>query len=163
MESRYASRKVSCSPARRGANETGSDVVRRLYASNLSTNSVGALAKSIGTRFQGGKSLNELAGLGPYYFVPYPQFMGGMYVIDSNDYSHYHGLEIRLTRAFASGMAFQFAYTLSKSMDTRSFDPTSTVVGAGTVLSYAIIADYFPVDVIARPGLMKAVDWFPKK
>ncbi len=115
--------------------ETGSDLVRRLYASNLPTNAVGALAKSIGTRFQSGKSLPELAGLGPYFFVPYPQFMGGVFVIDSNDYSHYNGLEIRLERAFRNGLAFQFAYTHSKSMDTRSFDPTSTVVSTGTAQS----------------------------
>ncbi len=117
------------------AGETGSDLVRRLYATNLSTNSVAGLAKSVGTRFQGGKSLNELAGLGSYFFVPYPQFMGGMYVIDSNDYSHYHALEMRLERAFTNGLGFQFAYTLSKSMDTRSFDPTSTVVSTGTAQS----------------------------
>jgi hypothetical protein len=115
--------------------ETGSDLVRRLYASNLPTNAVGALAKSVGTRFQSGKSLPELAGLGSYFFVPYPQFMGAMYVIDSNDYSHYNGLEIRLERAFRNGLAFQFAYTLAKSMDTRSFDPTSTVVSTGTAQS----------------------------
>ena len=117
------------------AGETGSDLIRRLYASNLPTNAVGALAKSIGTRFQGGKSLPELAGLGPFFFVPYPQFMGGVFVIDSNDYSHYNALEIRLERAFRNGLAFQFAYTLSKSMDTRSFDPTSTVVSTGTAQS----------------------------
>ncbi|HTS61720.1 MAG TPA: carboxypeptidase regulatory-like domain-containing protein [Candidatus Acidoferrales bacterium] len=130
------------------AGETGSDLVRRLYASNLSTNAAGALAKSIGTRFQNGKSINELAGFGPYFFVPYPQFMGGMYVIDSNDYSHYNGLEIRLQRAFSSGIAFQFAYTLSKSMDTRSFDPTSTVVSTGTAQS----AGNTPFDLHNRYG-----------
>jgi hypothetical protein len=117
------------------AGETGSDLVRRLYASNLSTNSVGSLAKAIGQRFQNGKSLPELAGLGPNFFIPYPQFGGGMYVIDSNDYSHYNGLEMRLERAFSNGLSFQIAYTLSKSMDTRSFDPTSTVVSGGTLQS----------------------------
>ena len=113
------------------AGETGSDLVRRLYASNLSANSVGALAKTVGSRLQGGKTLSELAGLGPYFFVPYPQYMGGLYVIDSNDYSHYNGLEARIQRSFSKGMGFQFSYTLSKSMDTRSFDPTSTVVSTG--------------------------------
>jgi hypothetical protein len=130
------------------AGETGSDLVRRLYASSLSTNSVAGLAKTIGTRFQGGKALPAIAGLGPYYFVPYPQFMGGMYVIDSNDYSHYNGLEMRLERAFSSGVAFQFAYTLSKSMDTRSFDPTSTVVSTGTAQS----AGDTPFDLHNRYG-----------
>jgi hypothetical protein len=130
------------------AGETGSDLLRRLYDSNFATNSVGSLAKSIGQRLQGGKTLNELAGLGPYFFVPYPQFMGAMYVIDSNDYSHYNGLEIRLERAFKNGLAFQFAYTLSKSMDTRSFDPTSTVVSTGTAQS----ASNTPFDLRNRYG-----------
>jgi hypothetical protein len=115
--------------------QTGSDFVRSQYASNLSTGSVAGLAQSIGSRIQNGKTIPELAGLSPYFFVPYPQFMGGMYVIDSNDYSHYNGMEIRLQRAFANGASFMFSYTLSKSMDTRSFDPTSTVVSGGTAQS----------------------------
>jgi hypothetical protein len=130
------------------AGETGSDFVRRTYASNLSTGSVASLAKSIGTRFQSGKTLPELAGYSPYFFVPYPQFMGAMYVIDSNDYSHYNSLEMRLERAFSNGMSFQFAYTLSKSMDTRSFDPTSTVVSTGTAQS----AGDTPFDLRNRYG-----------
>jgi hypothetical protein len=130
------------------AGETGSDLVRRLYSTNLVTNSVASLAQSIGTRFQNGKSMPELAGLSPYFFVPYPQFMGGMYVIDSNDYSHYNGMEVRLERAFSNGLAFQFSYTLSKSMDTRSFDPTSTVVSGGTAQS----AGDTPFDLHNRDG-----------
>ena len=117
------------------AGQTGSDFVRSQYASNLSTGAVASLASAIGQRIQNGKTIPELAGLSPYFFVPYPQFMGGMYVIDSNDYSHYNGLEIRLQRAFSNGASFMFSYTLSKSMDTRSFDPTSTVVSTGTAQS----------------------------
>jgi hypothetical protein len=125
--------------SRLGTGETGSDLVRRLYASDLSTNQVADLARQIGQRTQSvnGKTMTmpQAAGLGPYYFVPYPQFGGGMYVIDSNDYSHYNGLEVRLQHAFQSGLYFQFSYALSKSMDTRSFDPTSTVVSGGTAQS----------------------------
>ena len=128
--------------------ETGSDLIRRLYNSYLTTNQVGLLAKTIGQRFQNGQSINELAGLGSSYFVPYPQFGGGMYVIDSNDYSHYNGLAVRLEHAFANGVAFQFSYTLSKSMDTRSFDPTSTVVSTGTAQS----AGDTPFDLHNRYG-----------
>ncbi len=117
------------------AGETGSELVRRLYASNLTNNSVAALAKSIGTRIQNGKTLPELSGLGSFFFVPYPQFMGALNVIDSNDFSHYHGLEIRLERAFTGGVSFSGSYTLSRSMDVRSFDPTSTTVGTGTAQS----------------------------
>ena len=128
--------------------ETGSDLVRRLYASNLSLNSGANLAQAIGTRIQNGKTMPELAGLSPYFIVPYPQFMGGMYVIDSNDYSHYNGMEVRLERAFSNGASFQFSYTLSKSMDTRSFDPTSTVVSGGTAQS----AGDTPFDLHNRYG-----------
>ena len=132
--------------------ETGSDLVRRLYASDLSTNQVADLARQIGQRTQvsNGQTVTmpKLAGLGPYYFVPYPQFGGGMYVIDSNDYSHYNGLEVRLEHAFQSGLYFQFAYTLAKSLDTRSFDPTSTVVSGGTLQS----AGDTPFDLHNRYG-----------
>ena len=132
--------------------ETGSDMVRRLYASDLSTNQVADLARQIGQRTQlvNGQTMTmpQVAGLGPSFFVPYPQFGGGMYVIDSNDYSHYNGMEIRLEHAFQSGLYFQFAYTLSKSMDTRSFDPTSTVVSGGTLQS----AGDTPFDLHNRDG-----------
>jgi hypothetical protein len=138
--------------SRRQASETGSDEVRRLYATDLSTGQVADLARQIGQRTQvvNGQTMTmpQLAGLGPYFFVPYPQFGGGMYVIDSNDYSHYDGLEVRLQRAFRSGLYFQFAYTLAKSMDTRSFDPTSTVVSGGTAQS----AGDTPFDLHNRDG-----------
>ncbi len=134
------------------AGETGSDLVRRLYPTDLRTGQVADLAKQIGQRTQvvNGKTMTmpQLAGLGPYYFVPYPQFGGGMYVIDSNDYSHYNGMEVRLEHNFANGLYFQFAYTLSKSMDTRSFDPTSTVVSGGTLQS----AGDTPFDLHNRDG-----------
>jgi hypothetical protein len=138
--------------SRRQANETGSDMVRRLYTSDVSTGQVADLARQIGQRTQvvNGKTVTmpQLAGLGPSFFVPYPQFGGGMYVIDSNDYSHYNGLEIRLEHAFRNGLYFQFAYTLAKSMDTRSFDPTSTVVSGGTLQS----AGDTPFDLHNRDG-----------
>lgn len=138
--------------SRRLSSETGSDLVRRLYATDLSTNQVADLARQIGQRTQvvNGKTMTmpQVGGLSPFYFVPYPQFGGGMYVIDSNDYSHYNGLEIRLEHAFRSGLYFQFSYTLSKSMDTRSFDPTSTVVSGGTLQS----AGDTPFDLHNRDG-----------
>jgi hypothetical protein len=113
---------------RRGANETGSQMVRRLFASTLSLNSVASLASSLGTRIQGGRSLAELSGLGPYFFFPYPQFLGGVNVIDSEDYSRYHALEMKLERRFADGYSYLIGYTLSRSKDTRSYDPAFTVV-----------------------------------
>jgi len=119
---------------RRSASETGSDMVRRLYTSTLQQNGVASLAAALGTRIQSGKTLPELAGFGSYYFFPYPQFLGGLNVIDSNDWSRYHALITRLERRYRGGY-LQLAYTLSKSQDTRSFDPAFTTVGTSNAQS----------------------------
>src|SRR5206468_12722914 len=42
-----------------------------------------------------------------------------------------------LTRRFSNGIAFNLAYTWSKALDTRSFDPTLTVVGTGNASTAA--------------------------
>jgi hypothetical protein len=131
---------------RRQAGETGSQMVRRLFASNLALNSVAALAASLGTRIQGNRSLPELAGLGPNFFFPYPQFLGGVNVIDSEDYSRYHALELKLERRFADGFSYLLGYTLSRSKDTRSFDPAFTVVGTANAQS----ASSTPFNIIDR-------------
>jgi hypothetical protein len=115
-------------PARR-ANETGSQAVRRLFLTQLNLNSVGALAATLGRRTASGRPLPEAAGLGSFFFFPYPQFAGGLTVLDSDDYSNYHGLELSLSRRFSSGYTFQFSYTWSKSLDTRSFDPAFSTAG----------------------------------
>ena len=120
---------------RRRANETGSQMLRRLFASTLELNSVAALAASLASRLQDGKTLVDLAGMDPYFFFAYPQFLGGMFVIDSNDYSRYHALQIKLDRRFDNGYSYLFAYTLSRSRDTRSFDPAFTVVNTGATQS----------------------------
>jgi hypothetical protein len=69
--------------------------------------------------------------LTPYFFFPYPQF-GNVRVIDSNDFSTYHGLEVQIMRRFTKGLEAQFSWTWSKSLDTRSYDPSLTIYGAGT-------------------------------
>ena len=115
---------------RRSSAETGSDMVRRLYLANLNTNNVAGLASALATRVQSGKTLPELAGLGSYFFVPYPQFLGGVIVMDAMDYSRYHALQAKLERRFGGGM-FSLGYTLSRSKDTRSFDPAFTTAGGG--------------------------------
>jgi hypothetical protein len=56
-------------------------------------------------------------------------------VLDSNDYSTYHALEAQLKRRFRNGTSYQVSYTWAKSLDTRSFDPTFTVVGRGATQS----------------------------
>ena len=121
--------------SQRGATETGSAMVRRLFASELALNSVAALAANFGARVQGGQALTQLAGLGPYFFFQYPQFLGGVNVIDSEDYSRYHALEMKLERRFANGYSYLFGYTLSRSKDTRSYDPAFTVVSTGNAQS----------------------------
>jgi hypothetical protein len=131
---------------RRNAGETGSAMVRRLFASNLSLNSVAALAGSLGSRVQSGRSLPELAGLGSYFFFPYPQFLGGVNVIDSEDYSRYHALEMKLERRFANGYSYLLGYTFSRSKDTRSYDPAFTVVSTANNQS----ASSTPFDIYNR-------------
>ncbi len=131
---------------RRGANETGSQMVRRLFATNLQQNSVATLAASLGTRLQGGRTLAELSGLGTHFFYPYPQFLGGLVVIDSEDYSRYHALELKLERRFRGGVGYLLGYTLAKSMDTRSFDPAFTVAATGSGQS----ASSTPFDIYNR-------------
>ena len=117
--------------SRLNAGETGSQMIRRLYASQLNLNSVAAIASSLGTRLQNGQSVTQLSAGQPFAFIPYPQFSGGLNVIDSNDFSTYNSLQVQVERHFASGMSFNASYTLAKSLDTRSFDPTLTVVATG--------------------------------
>ena len=133
---------------RRLTGESGSAMLRRLAASasQLTLDSVAALAASLGTRLQGGRTLPELAGLGSHFFFPYPQFLGGVNVIDSEDYSRYHALELKLERRFADGYSYLMGYTLSRSKDTRSYDPAFTVVSGANNQS----ASSTPFDIFNR-------------
>ena len=86
------------------------------------------------SRLQGNRTLSDLSGLGPFFFYPYPQFLGSgsnaaLSVIDSEDWSRYHALQVKLERRFRGGIGYLVGYTFAKSMDTRSFDPAFTVVG----------------------------------
>ena len=67
-------------------------------------------------------------------------------VLDSNDVSKYHGLEIIFKRRFNKGLGYQAGYTLSKSKDTRSFDPTFSTVSRGAAQS----ASSTPFDINNR-------------
>ena len=137
--------KLLQSDSRRRSSETGSDMVRRLYTSYVAQNAVAYVASDLGKRIQSGKTLSELAGLGPYFFFQYPQFLGGLNVIDSNDWSRYNALVARVERRYQGGYV-QLAYTLSKSMDTRSFDPAFTTVGTSNSQS----ASSTPFDIYNR-------------
>ncbi len=116
---------------RKQASESGSAFVRRQFASSVQLNSVAAVAADAAGRVQSGVPLLTLAGLPTTFFRPFPQF-ATLNVIDSNDYSTYHAFQLMVQRKFSSGVQFQGSYTFSKSLDTRSFDPTFTVVGTGT-------------------------------
>src|SRR5207253_11007435 len=67
-------------------------------------------------------------------------------VIDSNDYSRYHALELKLERRYGNGTSYLVGYTLSRSKDTRSFDPAFTLVGTGNAQS----ASSTPFDINNR-------------
>ncbi len=137
---------LTSADSRRRASETGSDMVRRLFPSQLSTNSVASLANSLATRLQGGKSVVALSGQNPFFFIPYPQFGGGVNVIDSNDFSTYNGLQVQIQRRLTNGLEGQFAYTWSKSLDTRSYDPAFTIVSGSNNQS----ASSTPIDIYNR-------------
>jgi hypothetical protein len=125
---------------RRNAAETGAAFLRRQFPNELSLNSVGAVAQNLAQRFETSAgqrvSATSLSGLGPFFLVPFPQF-GTVRVIDSNDFSTYHGLEVQIIRRLAKGLEAQFSWTWSKSLDTRSYDPSLTIFGTGTAQSAA--------------------------
>jgi hypothetical protein len=81
-----------------------------------------------------------------FLFQPYPQYTGGLNVFDSNDYSRYDGLQMIFKRRISAGLGFQFAYTLSKSKDNRSWDPSLSTVSTGSVQS----ASSTPFDIKDR-------------
>ena len=58
-------------------------------------------------------------------------------MVDSNDFSTYHALQLTLNRRFKSGASISAFYTWSKSMDTRSYDPTFTLAGGGSTQTAA--------------------------
>jgi hypothetical protein len=93
---------------------------------------VASAALFLSQRSTGGVQNIVTNGFSTSFFQKFPQFTGGVIVLDSNDYSRYNGLEIILKRRVSSGFGYQLGYTLSQSKDTRSFDPTFTTVGSGT-------------------------------
>jgi hypothetical protein len=101
------------------------------YASGLNFGSVAGVASAIATNLDSnGVPLPVSAGFSPNFFLAYPQYAGGFDVLDSNDWSTYHGLQATFHGKFRD-LTFQNNYTWSKSMDTRSFDPTFTTIRSG--------------------------------
>ncbi len=138
--------RIYAADSRRRAGETGAQFLRRQFATQLRNNDVAGLALQTAQRPQSGTSLVEASGLSPFFFIPYPQMAGGLTVIDSNDFSTYHGLQMTLNRRFANGANVNVAYTWSKSLDTRSYDPVFTVAPAGSAQS----ASSSPQDIYNR-------------
>lgn len=133
---------------RRGATVTGSQFMRTQYAADIRGNSVATIAQDLSRRLVGGVSITQAAGLGSTFFIPYTQFAGGLNVIDSNDFSTFHSLQMQVERRMSSGLTAQLSYSWSKSLDTRSFDPAFTVVGTGVGQG----ASSTPFDINDRRG-----------
>ena len=127
------------------ANNGGTARFRALNTTNIPQGSVAAAAlvvsqktcatddvtAGICTGAQVGRRLLDLYGF-PFLLQPYPQFTGGLNVFDSNDYSMYHGVQAIFRRRINNGLGFQFAYTLSKSKDNRSWDPSLSTISTGS-------------------------------
>jgi carboxypeptidase family protein len=123
------------SDTRRGALTGSQYFATSLFPTEVATGSVGSVADTLARRLNTGDTTVPTivrSGFSPFFFRPFPQFSGGLNVIDSNDFSVYNALEVQLNRRFDRGLSYQLSYTLAKSMDTRSFDPALTVAGRGT-------------------------------
>lgn len=133
---------------RRPASQTGSAFMRSQYAADIRGNSVANIAQDLSRRLVGGVPISQAAGLGQYFFIPFPQFANGVNVIDSNDFSTYHGLQMQIERRMSRGLTAQLSYTWAKSLDTRSFDPAFTLAAGGTAQS----GSSTPFDINDRRG-----------
>jgi hypothetical protein len=136
--------KIISSDTRRKSGESGTAFIKRNYASSLTLNNVAGLANSLATRLQNATSgspngvpLVVSSGLASSFFKPYSQYLGGLIVLQSRDYSNYNGLQAQVEKRFSSGFLVTVNYTYSKSLDTRSFDPAFTTVATGSTQSAA--------------------------
>lgn len=130
------------------ANNGGTARFRALNTTQISQGSVATAALTVSqrtcqsaevtagvcTNAQLNQRLMDLSGF-PFLLQPYPQFTGGLNVFDSSDYSNYHGLQLIFKRRITAGLGFQLGYTLSKSKDNRSWDPSLSTVSTGSVQS----------------------------
>jgi hypothetical protein len=135
---------IISSDTRRLSGESGTAFIKRNYSSNLSLNNVAGLANSLATRLQSATTANPngvplvvSSGLPAGFFKPYSQYLGGLFVLQSRDYSNYNGLQLQFERRFAQGLEATVNYTYSRTLDVRSFDPTFTTVATGSSQSAA--------------------------
>ncbi|MDQ3130282.1 MAG: TonB-dependent receptor [Acidobacteriota bacterium] len=136
-----------------GTNNAGTATFRSIPAisstlSNTQTGGSVATAAVVVSQRSPGNNQQLIATTinNPFFFQSLPQFSGNVNVLDSNDVSRYNGLEFIIKRRITNGIGYQLAYTFSKSMDTRSFDPTFTTVSRGTAQS----ASSTPFDINNR-------------
>lgn len=113
------------------ANTAGTNTFRSTLRTTILNGNVASAAQSVSQRTQGGQQMIVANGFSPFLFLPFPQF-GTVRVLDTNQYSRYHGLQFIFKRRMKNGLGFQGSYTWSKSKDNGSFDPTFTVVGGST-------------------------------
>jgi hypothetical protein len=138
---------IASGDTRNTAHLGGVAYLKANYASTVQTapfktNDVGGLANSLATRLQSattanpnGVPLTVASGLSPTFFKPYPQYLGGVFVLQSRDYSNYNGLQIQIEKRFSNGFLITANYTYSKTMDVRSYDPAFTTVATGSTQS----------------------------
>jgi hypothetical protein len=135
---------IIASDTRRTAGQTGTQFLQKNYAANLSHNDVAGVANLLATRLQNATTANPngvplvvSSGLSANFFKPYSQYLGGLFVLQSRDYSNYNGLQIQLERRLSKGFLITANYTYSKALDVRSYDPAFTTVGTGATQSAA--------------------------
>lgn len=114
-----------------------SAAIRPFLAAGTTGGSVANAALAVSQHVTGGvQTIGRLAGFNnPFFLQSYPQFTGGLNVLETNDLSRYNGLEFIVRKRFAQGLSYQVAYTYSISKDTRSWDPTFAVANRGSVQS----------------------------
>jgi hypothetical protein len=134
---------------RNTTNLNGLAYLKANYASTIQTtpvktNDVGGLANSLANRLQSATTTNPngvplvvAAGLPATFFKPYPQYLGGLFVLQTRDYSNYNGLQLQLEKRFSRGFLLTVNYIYSKTLDVRSYDPAFTTVATGSTQSAA--------------------------
>jgi hypothetical protein len=141
---------IAKADTRNTAQVSGVAYLKANYASTIqtapfNTNDVGGLANSLANRLQttsdpaypNGKPLVTSAGLPSTFFKPYPQYLGGLFVLQTRDYSNYNGLQVQIEKRFSRGFLITANYTYSRTMDVRSYDPAFTTVATGATQSAA--------------------------
>jgi hypothetical protein len=135
---------IAKADTRNTSQASGVAYLKANYASTIQTtpfktNDVGGLANSLANRLQSATTANPngvplvvAAGLPATFFKPYPQYLGGVFVLQTRDYSNYNGLQIQIEKRYSGGLLITANYTYSKTLDVRSYDPTFTTVATGS-------------------------------